>query len=92
MMLARPGWLLTGVLAALVWTGARLAIPLLTAAAVNNGVLKQDIHTSVVYALIIALFPREFRRRYGDDMRDLLVDQLRAVRQRRSQPHMLIAH
>ena len=32
---------------------------------------------------IIALFPREFRQRYADDMRDVLSDQLRAARENR---------
>ena len=36
-----------------------------------------------VISWVIAIFPREFRQRYGDDMRDLLVDQLNDARRRR---------
>jgi putative ABC transport system permease protein len=35
------------------------------------------------YGLLVALFPAEFRRRYGADMRDLFVDQVRAAHRRR---------
>src|SRR5205814_1550161 len=55
MMAARPGWLLTGVVAALAWTAARLVIPLLTAAAVNEGILKHDTPKSVRFAVLIAI-------------------------------------
>jgi len=39
MLNARRVWLCTGVLVGLVWTAARLAVPLLTAAAANHGIL-----------------------------------------------------
>ncbi len=38
--------------------------------------------TPGLFALILALFPRAFREVYGDDMRDVFVDQLRAARGR----------
>jgi ATP-binding cassette subfamily B protein len=54
LLLAQKGWLSTAVLAGVAWTGARLAIPLLTAAAVDKGVLQSDVSTSVRYAIVIA--------------------------------------
>ena len=49
------GWLASGILAGGLWTGARLAGPLLAAAAIDQGILKQDGHTILVYSVAIAL-------------------------------------
>ncbi|MFN8580820.1 MAG: ABC transporter permease [Gemmatimonadaceae bacterium] len=35
-----------------------------------------------LYALLVALYPAEFRARFGNDMRDCFVDQVRAARER----------
>jgi ATP-binding cassette, subfamily B, bacterial len=53
MLLGRVGWLATGVGAGLAWTAARLAVPLLTAAAVNQGIVKNKTGVSLKYAAII---------------------------------------
>ena len=49
------GWLLAGILAGGLWTGARLAGPLLAAAAINQGILKHDGHAILVYTIAILL-------------------------------------
>ncbi len=46
-------WVLTGVLAGLAWTGARVTIPLLAAAAIDQGILKNDESTVVRFAVVI---------------------------------------
>ena len=38
--------------------------------------------TPQVFAVLLALFPRAFREVYGDDMRDVFVDQWRHARAR----------
>ena len=48
------GWLVAGILAGGLWTGAKLAVPLLAAAAVDQGILGGDGDKIVLYALIIA--------------------------------------
>ena len=50
MLLARKGWLAIGVGAGLVWTAARVVIPLLTAAAVDQGIIPGDTATALAYA------------------------------------------
>ena len=49
------GWLAGGILAGGLWTGARIAGPLLAAAAIDQGILKQDGHAILVYSIAIAL-------------------------------------
>jgi ATP-binding cassette subfamily B protein len=47
-------WLYSGVFSALVWTGCRIAVPLLAAAAIDDGILKDDGHKIFIYAALIA--------------------------------------
>jgi ATP-binding cassette subfamily B protein len=47
-------WLYSGVFSALVWTGCRIAVPLLAAAAIDQGILKDDGHKIFIYASLIA--------------------------------------
>src|SRR5262249_42268580 len=44
---------------------------------------------SIVVAWLVRLFPREFRQRYGDGMRDLLHDQLTDARRRSGTPGVI---
>ena len=53
LLLAHKGWLAFGVGAGLVWTGARVVIPLLTAGAVDNGIMTGDTATALTYAAVI---------------------------------------
>src|SRR5215470_1764082 len=53
LLLAHKGWLAFGVGAGLVWTGVRVAIPLLTAGAVDNGIMTGDTATALTYAAVI---------------------------------------
>jgi ATP-binding cassette subfamily B protein len=46
-------WLILGILAGGLWTGARLTGPLLAAVAIDQGILPGNGHTIVVYALLI---------------------------------------
>jgi ATP-binding cassette subfamily B protein len=48
-------WLVAGILAGGLWTGAKLAVPLLAAAAVDQGILGHDGHKILVYSLSIAV-------------------------------------
>jgi ATP-binding cassette, subfamily B, bacterial len=48
-------WLVAGIVAGGLWTGAKLAVPLLAAAAVDQGILARDDHKILVYSLIIAV-------------------------------------
>ncbi len=47
-------WLASGVFSAVLWTGCRIAVPLLAAVAIDDGILAHDDHTIFVYALLIA--------------------------------------
>jgi ATP-binding cassette subfamily B protein len=49
------GWLVIAVGSALTWTGAKLAVPLLAAAAIDQGIVPGDTGTIVLYAGIIAV-------------------------------------
>jgi ATP-binding cassette subfamily B protein len=49
-------WVVTGVGAGLAWTAARVTIPLLAAAAIDEGILKSDESTVVRFAVLIAAF------------------------------------
>jgi ATP-binding cassette subfamily B protein len=51
----RKGWLIVSVVAALAWSAARLAVPLLTAAAVDNGIVPSDGDKTLYYAILIVL-------------------------------------
>ncbi|MFZ4584259.1 MAG: ABC transporter ATP-binding protein [Acidimicrobiia bacterium] len=46
-------WVLSGVLTGIGWTGFRIAVPLLAAAAIDNGILKGNPSVAVRYALLI---------------------------------------
>jgi ATP-binding cassette subfamily B protein len=46
-------WVLMGVVAALVWTLAKLAVPLLVAAAVDQGIVPNDAGEIVKYSLLV---------------------------------------
>jgi ATP-binding cassette, subfamily B, bacterial len=48
-------WVVGGVLAGLVWTGAKITIPLLAAAAIDQGIIPGDTEAIVVFALLIVL-------------------------------------
>ena len=48
-------WLYSGVFSALVWTGCRITVPLLAAAAIDDGILKDDGHQIFIYATAIAV-------------------------------------
>jgi ATP-binding cassette subfamily B protein len=48
-------WLVAGIVAGGLWTGAKLAVPLLAAAAVDQGIIAHDDHKILVYSLIIAV-------------------------------------
>jgi ATP-binding cassette subfamily B protein len=52
---ARKRWLIVSVIAALVWSAARLAVPLLTAAAVDEGIVPGDGDKTLTFALLILL-------------------------------------
>src|SRR5207237_4070586 len=41
-----------------------------------------DMSADRLFTLLLALFPRDFRDRFGDDMRDLFHDQMRGARAR----------
>jgi len=50
------GWLVAGVLSGLLWTAAKIAIPLLAAAAIDDGILPGDGNAIALYAgLIVAV-------------------------------------
>jgi len=49
-------WLATGILAGLAWTAARVTIPLLAAAAIDEGILKSDESAVVRFAVLIVAF------------------------------------
>ena len=49
------GWLLVAVGAALAWTLAKLAVPLLAAAAIDQGIIPGDTQAIVVFSVLIAL-------------------------------------
>jgi ATP-binding cassette subfamily B protein len=51
----RKGFLGLGVLAAVLWTGARLTIPLLAAAAVDQGIVAHDGDATLKYAILIVV-------------------------------------
>ncbi|MET0628647.1 MAG: ABC transporter ATP-binding protein [Acidimicrobiia bacterium] len=55
LLLSHKGWLAVGVVAGLVWTAARVIVPLLTAAAVDQGIIPDDTAVSLKYAIAIAL-------------------------------------
>ncbi|HSO95338.1 MAG TPA: ABC transporter ATP-binding protein [Acidimicrobiia bacterium] len=46
-------WLILGILAGALWTGARLTGPLLAALAIDDGILPGNGHKVVIYALLI---------------------------------------
>jgi ATP-binding cassette subfamily B protein len=48
-------WVVTGVLGGLVWTGARVTVPLLAAGAIDNGILKSNEGTVVRYVIAIVI-------------------------------------
>ena len=49
------GWLVVAVGSALTWTLAKLAVPLLAAAAIDQGIIPGDTDKIILYALIIAV-------------------------------------
>src|SRR4051794_3695961 len=53
----RPQWfpVLVGVLVGLVWTAAKVSIPLLVRAAIDNGIVTDDAHALRTWAIIIAI-------------------------------------
>lgn len=53
----RSQWagLTVGLIAGVIWTAAKVTIPLLIQAAINQGIEKKDAHAVVVWGLIIAL-------------------------------------
>ncbi|MFI5047709.1 MAG: ABC transporter ATP-binding protein [Acidimicrobiia bacterium] len=70
LLLTRKGWLAVSVGAGLLWTAARVVIPLLTAAAVDQGIIAGDTATALAYAgaiLAVGLLQMVFTgaRRYG---------------------------
>jgi ATP-binding cassette subfamily B protein len=48
-------WVASGVLAGVLWTGAKITIPLLAAAAIDQGILPGDSGAIVLYAVLIVL-------------------------------------
>jgi ATP-binding cassette subfamily B protein len=48
-------WVIGGVIAGLVWTGAKIAIPLLAAAAIDQGILPGDSTAIIVFSLLIVV-------------------------------------
>ena len=44
------GWVVAGVLSGLAWTAAKIAIPLLAAAAIDDGILPGDAAAIGLYA------------------------------------------
>jgi ATP-binding cassette subfamily B protein len=48
------GWLALGVLAGVSWTTAKITVPLLAAAAIDNGIIPGDSRVILVLALVIA--------------------------------------
>ncbi len=50
---AQRRWLILGILAGALWTGARLSGPLLAAVAIDQGIIPGNAHIVVVYALAI---------------------------------------
>src|SRR6476469_281234 len=53
----RPQWfpVLVGVVVGLVWTAAKVSIPLLVRAAIDNGIVTDDAHALRMWAIIIAI-------------------------------------
>ena len=49
-------WVISGILAGLVWTGARVTVPLLAAAAIDEGILADDQGAVVRFAVLIVCF------------------------------------
>jgi ATP-binding cassette subfamily B protein len=53
---AHPGWIALSVVTSLIWTGTKVTIPLLTAGAIDNGIIDGDTGELTKYvALIIAV-------------------------------------
>ena len=50
---SQRAWLVLGVLAGVSWTGAKIAVPLLAAGAIDNGILPGNSKAILVYALLI---------------------------------------
>ena len=48
-------WVVTGVLAGVLWTGAKITVPLLAAAAIDQGILPGDTAAIVMYSVLIVL-------------------------------------
>jgi ATP-binding cassette subfamily B protein len=49
------GWVVSGVAAGVLWTSAKIAVPLLAAAAIDDGILAGDTQAIVGYSLLIVL-------------------------------------
>jgi predicted permease len=49
-----------------------------------------DVSAERLFAALLLLFPREFRERFGQDMRELFADELRAARARGSVTRLLL--
>src|SRR4029077_19450034 len=70
LLLTRKGWLAVGVGAGLLWTACRVTVPLLTSAAIDQGIIPGDTSVALKYAgaiVVVGLFQMVFTgtRRYG---------------------------
>ena len=48
-------WVVSGVGAGLIWTGAKICVPLLAAAAIDRGIIPGDTEAIIVFALLIVV-------------------------------------